>query len=96
MPFQPHFNFPFFYNNYRYPRPSPTNFRINEEKKKDKTFNKNEKDSEIVEPSESFFEIFGIKLYFDDILIICILFFLYNEKVQDEELFICLILLLLT
>ena len=43
-----------------------------------------------------FFNLFGINLYFDDILIICILFFLYNEQVHDEELFLCLILLLLT
>ena len=54
----------------------------------------NAKDSENFESSESFFEIFGLKLYLDDILIICILFFLYSEKVQDDELFICLILLL--
>ena len=46
--------------------------------------------------SEAFFEIFGLKLYYDDILIMCILFFLYTEKVKDDELFICLILLLLT
>lgn len=45
--------------------------------------------------SEAFFEIFGLKLYFDDILIIFLLFILYDEKVQDVELFICLILLLL-
>lgn len=54
------------------------------------------KASETVEASEAFFEIFGLKLFFDDILIICILFFLYTEKVHDDELFICLILLLLT
>lgn len=54
------------------------------------------KDSDIFESSESFFEFFGIKLYFDDILIICILFFLYTEGVQDTELFMCLILLLIT
>lgn len=42
-----------------------------------------------------FFEIFGLKLYFDDILIICILFFLYDQGVKDQELFISLILLLL-
>lgn len=52
--------------------------------------------SEKSEASEAFFEIFGLKLYFDDILIICILFFLYTEKVHNDELFICLILLLLT
>lgn len=44
----------------------------------------------------AFFEIFGIKLYFDDILLICLIFFLYNEGVQDQYLFIALILLLLS
>ena len=42
------------------------------------------------------FEIFGIKLYFDDILLICLIFFLYNEGVKDQFLFIALILLLLS
>lgn len=42
------------------------------------------------------FEIFGITLYFDDILIICLLFFLYNEGVKDQLLFMSLILLLLS
>ncbi|MFR8103589.1 MAG: hypothetical protein ACLU8F_00645 [Clostridia bacterium] len=43
-----------------------------------------------------FFEIFGIKLYFDDILLICLIFFLYQEGVEDTGLFISLILLLLS
>ena len=43
-----------------------------------------------------FFEIFGLKLFFDDVLLICIIFFLYQEGVKDNELFISLILLLLT
>lgn len=42
------------------------------------------------------FEIFGLKLYFDDILLICLIFFLYNEGVKDQYLFISLILLLLS
>lgn len=42
------------------------------------------------------FEIFGIKLYFDDILLIALIFFLYDEGVQDNMLFIALILLLLS
>ena len=54
------------------------------------------KDSELFESSESFFYIFGLKLYFDDILIICILIFLYTEGINDTELFICLILLLIS
>ena len=46
--------------------------------------------------TEYFFELFGIHLFFDDILIICLLFFLYEEKVKDDGIFICLVLLLLT
>ena len=46
--------------------------------------------------AEILFEIFGVKLYFDDVLIICILLFLYQEGIQDEYLFISLILLLLS
>ena len=46
--------------------------------------------------NSQFLNILGIKLYFDDILIICLLFFLYQEGVKDEMLFIALILLLLS
>lgn len=42
------------------------------------------------------FEIFGLKLYFDDLLLICLIIFLYNEGVKDQFLFIALILLLLS
>lgn len=45
---------------------------------------------------EALFEILGIKLYFDDVLLICLIFFLYTEGVQDQYLFIVLILLLLS
>lgn len=41
------------------------------------------------------FEIFGIQLYLDDIIILGLLFFLYQEGVQDEMLYIALILLLI-
>ena len=46
--------------------------------------------------NEPIIEIFGIKLYLDDLIILSILFFLYKEGVQDELLFISLILLLLS
>ena len=105
MPFYPPFNLPFFYGNYRYSQ-NPVNPNVqNPNNKKSNSSNfesvkKNseskQKASEHYEASEAFFEIFGLKLYFDDILIMCILFFLYNEKVHNDELFICLILLLLT
>lgn len=42
------------------------------------------------------FEIFGLKIFLDDLIIVCLLFFLYQENVKDNELFIVLILLLLT
>lgn len=42
------------------------------------------------------FDLFGIKLYFDDVLILSLLFFLYNEEVKDEGLFLALVLLLIS
>ncbi len=45
---------------------------------------------------EPIFEILGIKLYLDDIIILGLLFFLYQEGVQDQMLYIALILLLLS
>lgn len=41
-------------------------------------------------------EILGLKLYLDDIIILSLLFLLYKEDVQDEILFLVLVLLLLT
>jgi len=101
MPFYQPFNLPFFYNNFKY---NGNNFIRQRQFSKNNTSNtynihsqkKASENAEIPESSEAFFEIFGLKLYFDDILIMCILFFLYTEKVHDDELFICLILLLLT
>lgn len=62
------------------------NIKNNDFKKINNT-SKNKKD---------YFEIFGLKLYLDDILLLCLIFFLYNEGVKDTELFISLILLLLS
>ena len=104
MPFYPPFLFPFYNNRYF------NHQNNNVSNQKDKLFssyktntghnfnalNENKKASEDTESSEVLFELFGLRLYFDDILIICILFFLYSERVKDEELFICLLLLLLT
>ena len=60
-------------------------------------FNDNfEQNKNISNGFEEFFEIFGLKLYFDDLLIIALLFFLYNEDVKDTYLYIALILLLLS
>jgi len=54
------------------------------------------KHPEIKKDNNEVFEIFGIKLHFDDILLICLIFFLYSEGVKDDYLFISLILLLLS
>jgi len=44
----------------------------------------------------NYIELFGIRLYFDDLLLICLIWFLYSEGVKDQFLFIALILLLLS
>lgn len=54
------------------------------------------KNSESLYNPNEYFEILGIKLHYDDILLICLIFFLYKEGVKDETLFIGLILLLLS
>lgn len=61
--------------------------------KKDKNTDNNEENNR---DDREFFEIFGIRLYFDDILILCLLYFLYKEDVHDEMLFFALILLLIS
>ena len=103
MPFRFPFSFPPSYpfrpsyNNYKQYqiKKQPISIKsYNEQTSKKNTDQSNKKDTDD-NFSISFFEIFGIKLYFDDILIICLLFFLYTERVQDDELFVCLILLLL-
>lgn len=44
---------------------------------------------------EQSFELFGIRLYFDDLLILALLFFLYKEDSHDDYLYIILFMLLL-
>lgn len=51
---------------------------------------KNENDEDVL------FEIFGLKLFYDDVLLICLIFFLYQEGVEDQYLFVALVLLLLS
>lgn len=51
---------------------------------------------EKVSTEKDFFDIFGIRLYHEDILLISLIFFLYEEGVDDTGLFIALIMLLLS
>lgn len=48
------------------------------------------------EKEEKTFEIFGLTLHFDDLLLIGLLFLLYQDDCDDYSLFIVLILLLLS
>ena len=41
------------------------------------------------------FNILGLNLYFDDLLILCLIFFLFSEKVNDYFLILILFLLLM-
>lgn len=43
---------------------------------------------------DAIFEIFGIKLYLDDLIIVALIFFLYNQEIKDDILYIILFLLL--
>jgi len=42
------------------------------------------------------FDLFGLKIYSDDVLIVSLIYFLYSENVKDDGLFIVLVLLLLS
>lgn len=89
--------FPHFYSR-PYSR-YPSSFRRtnqNTEIKKDERYASKERKAETDKEEEVLFEILGIKLHSDDILLLCLIFFLYNEGVKDEFLFIALILLLLS
>lgn len=78
-------------NNYGQNVSNPQNKSENNKKEESKT-NRVEK----VEKEAPIFEILGIKLYSDDILIVTLLFFLYSGGVKDQSLFISLIMLLLS
>lgn len=79
------------------PKTTPNKEQGNCKNYSDNTNNiKNNNIINIENNSEECFEIFGIKLYFDDLLILTLLFFLYQEEVKDTYLYIALILLLLS
>jgi len=98
----------YFPNRYRYmPRPNNSykNYSENDNNKANSYDNKSKvsdvennsnKETRNIKTDAPIFEIFGIKLFFDDILLVSLIFFLYNEGVKDQSLFIALILLLLS
>lgn len=91
--------FPYYYRNRNYYRQNITPNRDKEnqnEKEPPKKGRPNQDNHSFGNTDSPVFEIFGIQLFFDDILLISLIFFLYNEGVQDQFLFIALILLLLS
>lgn len=101
--FYPPYGFSPFYNRNKrnFYKPNKKNEDINKKMQYEKS--KNSDDEKIYKTqnkplysSTPIFELFGIQLYFDDILLISLIFFLYNEGVQDQFLLITLILLLLS
>lgn len=99
----PFYGYPYNYPYYKYYNNQNANNNQNTQTKKEEEKNsitnsnkisntinsKNNSDNE-----QAIFEILGIKLYLDDIIILGILFFLYKEEVKDEMLYIILFLLL--
>lgn len=101
-----------YYRNYRYYHnyPNINNFagtsnRVNPNPKivtkqeivdNKQIFIKNETPENRIAKDDAFLDLFGLKLHFDDILLISLIFFLYNEGVKDEGLFLALVMLLLT
>lgn len=93
MFFSPFYRYPYRYpyRNYNMPKLAL------EERKEESTPIQEQKKEESREILDSpLFDIFGMQLYFDDILIICLIFFLFQEGVDDEWLYIALVLLLLS
>ena len=71
-------------------------YKENREVNDSQAVNANVRGEDLSQKEKPIFEIFVIKLFFDDILIVALIFFLYNEGVRDNLLFISLILLLLS
>lgn len=99
----PFYGYPYNYPYYKYYNNQNANNNQNTQTKKEEEKNSitnSNKISNTINPKnnsdneQAIFEILGIKLYLDDIIILGILFFLYKEEVKDEMLYIILFLLL--
>lgn len=105
MPRPPYLNFPFqFYKNpYRNPyylqnlSSSPvTPSQVSPYVPENHQSVINEKNKSNKNADDFLFDLFGLKIYYDDILLVSLIYFLYSEGVKDDGLFIVLILLLLS
>lgn len=95
----PGYGFPFQYyrpysNKYHAPIQKPSAYHQTVQQNSSNFEKKTQAKSENNNPAV--IDLFGLKLYFDDILILSLLFFLYEEQVKDEILFLALVLLLIS
>ena len=95
----PYFNYPYFNPYYKYYNNYNNSIQHTSCEEKNSITNSNKISNTIKQNTHSnddqaIFEIFGIKLYLDDLIILGILFFLYQQNVKDEMLYIILFLLL--
>lgn len=97
----PYYTYKNKYSNFKnstYNENTNNNNNVSKEYSKLKSVNnfKNKEQTNSSDANNPIFQLFGIDLYFDDILIVFLIWFLYNEDVKDEGLFITLIMLLLS
>lgn len=101
----PYYGYPYnyykYYNHYNNLKQQIAKSEIDNSEKKESITNSetisntnNSKRSSISD--KAIFEIMGIKLYLDDLIILGVLYFLYEQNVKDEMLYIILFLLLIS
>ena len=81
-------------NSYTPQQITNNNMITNCENVNDINFNKKNKSNKYND--DYLFDLFGLKIYNDDILLVSLIYFLYSEGVKDDGLFLVLILLLLS
>lgn len=101
----PFYGYPYNYQYYKYYNKYPTNHITYEQNEKEEnsitnsteisnTINSNSDRNCSSDSEQAIFEIFGIKLFLDDLIILGLLFLLYQQNVKDEMLYMILLLLL--
>lgn len=93
----PFFGYPYNYRYYNYYNNYMNSKLPIEEStgtKKENSITNSKKISNTIDPP--IFEILGIKIYQDDLIILALLYFLYQQDIKDEMLYIVLFLLLLS
>ncbi len=98
----PLYGYPYNYQYYNYYNKYPAKQHIENEKNSitnsseisNTTDSNSNRHSSSNSDEQAIFEIFGIKLFLDDLIILGLLFLLYQQNVKDEMLYIILLLLL--